>query len=182
MLRHGKHALAPWSYSTRTRAGKGKAEEHFTSPVHSDIHSALQCCLGCFCTGDVSLRVTSPDVLQTHRNWWDSWLRVLIFLVTFRLLSNTGQETVLSVPAATSQTTGSAVPWYTYSSFPTQLHTKPATSEGNSLTKQLLCCPYYHFMFSSLNLLFISKRHGMHFDIMYGPIISNQMSIHVVSC
>lgn len=76
--------------------GKGKPEEHFTSSVHSDLHSSLQCFLGWICTGDVSLRVTSPDVLQTHRNWWENSFSQSLSGYS----SNPGQETLFSVPAA----------------------------------------------------------------------------------
>lgn len=174
----------PWSYSSRTRAGKGKPEEHFTNSVHSDLPSALQCCLGWFCTWDISPK--------SHQPWCASNTgtdgRIHGWEFSFSqspsgYSSNIGQKTSFSFLSQLQLAImGIAVPWYICSSFPIQFHTKSATSEENSLTEQLLCCPHYYFIFSSLNFLFMSKTHGMHFDILYGAIICGEMSIHFVSC
>lgn len=163
----------PWSYSTRTRAGKWKPEEHFTSSVHSDLPSALQCCLAWF----------STDVFLSHPSWCASNTgndgRIHGSDFSFSQSpsgpsSNTGQETsFLSYFQLVIM--GSAVPWYICSSFLLQFHIKSATSEESSLTEQ------YYFTNSSLNLLFIANIHGIYFASLCGAIIRSQLSIHFVS-
>lgn len=92
----------PWSYSTKTRAGKGKPEQHFTSSVHSDLPSAQQ-----FVPWLVLHRGRFP---KGHQPWYASNAgtdgRIHGWEFSFPqspsgYSSNTGQEIFFSVPVAT---------------------------------------------------------------------------------
>lgn len=101
MLRHGKQthlgAIPP-------RLGQGRENQSSTSQVQFiqtfPQHSNL--CLGWFCTEDVSLRVTSPDTLQTQELMGEFMAEEFSFPQSpSGYSSNTGQEIFFSVPVAT---------------------------------------------------------------------------------
>lgn len=165
MLRHRKQTLKPWSYSTRTRAGNGKPEEHFPSSVHSDLPSALLPWLvwhrGCFPKSHQPRCASNTQELMGEFMAGSSHFPGHLQATQVTLDKRQSFLSQLQLP-----TMGNAMPWYICSRLPLQLHTNPATSGQSSLTEQLLCCPHCHFTFSSLNLLFISKIHRIHFDIL----------------
>lgn len=166
---------------------QGRKEQRSTSEFQfiQSFTTVLQCCVGWFGPVDVFLKgeVNSADSFHTDGKLTAkesemtetipeplicSWGFTVIFQVISTLLTNIGQETVLSTPAEISQTMGSAVPRYTCSSIPMQLHTKPATSEEGSLMEQVV---HKHYFMSKLaTVLKIYEMHFM-FDTLYGLIM-----------